>query len=112
MLIGEQVAGMTVGVGGALPIGRKLAVSANVDVMPAGAQRPSELPTGVLYATAMQAAWARGTVAYQLPARIVAAVSYRGGVATTDLTDGAATPITAKRTDQSHALTAGIGLSW
>jgi hypothetical protein len=33
-------------------------------------------------------------------------------MASTDLTDGAATPTTAKRTDQSHAVTAGLGLSF
>lgn len=112
MLIGEQVAGLTVGVGGALPLGRRAALAAAVDVMPAGAQRPAELPAGVLYATGMRGAWARASVAVRLPARLVGIVAYRGGVATANLTDGAATPTTATRTDQSHAVTAGLGLSW
>jgi uncharacterized protein YgiM (DUF1202 family) len=112
MLLGESTAGVTVGVGGALPIGEKLHVSATVDVMPAGVQVPAELPPGVLYATATQAAWARATVAYRLPAHLVAAVSYRGGMARTELTDGASIPTLADRTDQSHALTAGLGLRW
>ncbi len=112
MLLGESTAGVTVGLGGALPIGEKLQVSATVDVMPAGVQVPAELPPGVLYATATQAAWARATVAYRLPAHLVAAVSYRGGMARTELTDGASIPTLADRTDQSHALTAGLGLRW
>jgi uncharacterized protein YgiM (DUF1202 family) len=112
MLLGEATAGVTVGLGGALPIGDKLSVTASLDVMPAGVQVPAELPPGVLYATSMRAAWARGTVAYRLPAHLVAALSYRGGMASVELTDGAPTPSTASRTDQSHALTAGLGLRW
>ncbi|HVK76106.1 MAG TPA: SH3 domain-containing protein [Kofleriaceae bacterium] len=112
MLIGEQVGGLTVGVGGAMPIGRRLAVAAAVDVMPAGVQRPAELPAGIMYATGMQAAWARASVNLQLPRRMVGAIAYRGGVAKFELTNGAATPTTASRTDQSHTLTAGLGLAF
>lgn len=112
MLVGEQVGGVTVGVAGALPLGRRLALAAAVDVMPAGAQRPAELPPGLLYATSARAAWARTTLTMQLPARIVVALAYRGGVASAALTDGAETPSTATRTDQSHTVTAGLGLGW
>ncbi len=112
MLVGEQVAGLTVGLGGAVPLGRRAALTTAIDVMPAGAQRPSELLPGILYANGMRAAWLHTTVSLRLPARMVAAVSYRGTLATVDLTDGAAAPTTATRTDQAHSVTAGLGLAW
>ncbi len=111
MLVGEQIGGLTVGVGGGVPLGR-VTISAALDVMPTGVQRPAELPAGMLYGTAMRAAWARTTVAVRLPAHLVGALSYRGGLASIDLTDGAATPTVATRRDQSHTVTAGLGLRW
>lgn len=111
MLVGETVGGATVGLGGALPIGR-MRVAFGVDVMPAGAMRPAELPAGVMYATSVKAAWAHGTVSLPLPARLVFALAYRGGLTAAELTDGASAPRTASRTDQSHTLTAGLGLRW
>jgi hypothetical protein len=112
MLVGEKIGGMTVGVGGSLPINQRFAVTGAIDIMPAGVQSPDQLPKGLLYATSMQAAWARTTVTVKLPANLVGALSYRGGIASADLTDGAATPVTAKRSDQSHIVTAGVGLTW
>lgn len=112
MLIGERVAGATVGLGGALPIGRRLLASASVDVMPVGAQKMSELPTGTMYATTVRGLWARATLAMPLPSHLLAAVSYRFGTQSADLTDGAAMPKTATRTDQSHVVTAGVGVIW
>jgi len=94
-----------------MPIGR-FRLALGLDVMPAGALRPSELPEGVMYATSVHAAWANGTLSMPLPARIVLALAYRGGLTSAALTDGAATPSTASRTDQSHTLTAGLGLRW
>lgn len=111
MLVGEHTGGLTVGVGAGVPLGR-VTVSAAVDVMPTGVQAPVELPAGMLYGTAMRAAWARTTVAIRLPAHLVGAISYRGGLASIDLTDGAATPTVATRSDQSHTVTAGLGLRW
>jgi uncharacterized protein YgiM (DUF1202 family) len=111
MLVGEKLGGPTVGVGGAMPLGR-FRLALGLDVMPAGALRPSELPEGVMYATSVHAAWANGTLSMPLPARIVLALAYRGGLTSAALTDGAATPSTASRTDQSHTLTAGLGLRW
>ncbi|MCE9573436.1 MAG: SH3 domain-containing protein [Deltaproteobacteria bacterium] len=111
MLVGEHIGGLTVGVGGGVPIGR-VTLSAAVDVMPTGVQAPDELPAGMLYGTAMRAAWARTTIAIRLPAHLVGAISYRGGLASIDLTDGAATPTVATRSDQSHTVTAGLGLRW
>jgi hypothetical protein len=116
MLVGEKLGGPTVGVGGAMPIGR-FRLALGLDVMPAGALRPSELPEGVMYATSVHAAWANATLSMQLPivipaTRIVLALAYRGGLTSAALTDGAATPSTASRTDQSHTLTAGLGLRW
>jgi hypothetical protein len=112
MLIGERIAGATVGLGGALPLGRLLSLSAAVDVMPAGAQRMSELPPGTLYASSVRALWARATLAMPLPSHLVAALSYRFGELTAELTDGGAMPKTATRTDQSHVVTAGVGVAW
>src|SRR5207247_11439785 len=59
MLLGERIAGATVGLEGAVPLYRRLVLSASVDVMPAGAQRLNRLPTGALYASTVQEAWAR-----------------------------------------------------
>jgi SH3-like domain-containing protein len=112
MLIGERIAGATAGVGGALPLGRRLLASASVDVMPVGAQKMSKLPPGTMYATAVKGLWARATLAMPLPAHLLAAVSYRFGTQSADLTDGAAMPKTASRTDQSHVVTAGVGVIW
>lgn len=111
MLLGERIGGATVGLGGAMPIWR-LTVSGTVDVMPVGAQRLAELPAGALYATEVRGAWARATVAMPLPAHLVAALSYRFGALTAQLTDGAATPKVASRSDQSHVVTAGVGVAW
>jgi hypothetical protein len=111
MLVGEQVGGATVGFGGAMPVG-KLRLALGIDVMPAGALRPTELTRGVMYATSVKAAWAHGTLSYPLPAHLAVALAYRGGLTAADLTDGAPAPSTASRTDQSHTLTAGLGLRW
>jgi hypothetical protein len=111
MLVGEQLGGATVGLGGAMPLG-KLRLALGLDLMPAGALRPSELAPGVMYATSVKAAWAHSTLSYPLPARLVFALAYRGGLTAADLTDGAPAPSTASRTDQSHTLTAGLGLRW
>jgi uncharacterized protein YgiM (DUF1202 family) len=112
MLVGERIGGATVGLGGALPIGRRFAVSASVDVMPAGAQRMSRVPAGALQATAVRGAWARSALTIALPARLVAAISYRFGALTAELSDAAAMPKTATRADQSHLVTAGVGMAW
>ncbi|HUQ03893.1 MAG TPA: SH3 domain-containing protein [Kofleriaceae bacterium] len=112
MLVGEQLGGPTVGVGGAMPVGKKIRVALGLDVMPAGALRPTELAEGSMYATSVRAAWAHSTLTYPLPARIVFALAYRGGMTSAQLTDGAPAPSTASRTDQSHTLTAGLGLRW
>lgn len=112
MLVGERIAGAVVGLGGALPIYRRLMFSAAVDVMPAGAQQMSRLPAGTLYASTVREAWARAALSMPLPASLMAAVSYRFGALSADLTDGAAMPKTASRTDQSHVVTAGVGMSW
>jgi hypothetical protein len=111
MLVGERIGGATVGVAGAMPIWR-FALSAAVDAMPVGTQQMSELPPGALYATSVRAAWARATLAMPLPAHLVAALSYRFGALSAQLTDGAATPKVASRTDQSHMVTAGVGVAW
>jgi hypothetical protein len=112
MLIGERIAGATVGVAGTLPLGRRLALSAATDIMPVGAQRMSRVPPGTLYATTVRGGWARGALTMALPAHLVAAVSYRFGILTAHLTDDAATPKTASRTDLSHEVTAGVGMTW
>jgi hypothetical protein len=112
MLIGERIAGATVGLGGALGLGHGLALSAAADAMPAGAQKLAKLPAGTLYATTVKAAWGRGTLSYALPAHLQAAVSYRFGIQSAQLTDGGMAPKTASRTDLSHEVTAGVGLAW
>lgn len=112
MLIGERVGGLTVGLAGGWPLGRRFAVSGAIDVMPAGSQQMTDLPPGTLYATAVRGGWARSTVTMQLPSHLVAAVSYRGGLVSSTLTDGAETPKSGTRTDQSHAVMAGVGMSW
>lgn len=112
MLIGERIAGATAGLGGALPLGRHLALSAAVDVMPVGAQRMSKLPPGTLYATSVRGLWASSTLAMPLPAHLVAALSYRFGAQSAQLTDNGAMPKTASRTDLSHVVTAGVGVAW
>ncbi|HEU4726257.1 MAG TPA: SH3 domain-containing protein [Kofleriaceae bacterium] len=112
MLLGERVAGATVGVTGGLPLGRRFLASAAADVMPVGAQKLDKLPAGTLYGTSVKALWARAMVSMALPAHLVAGLSYRFGAASTDLTDGAAMPKTATRTDLSHVVTAGVGLTW
>jgi len=112
MLIGEKVAGPLVGLGGAIPVGDRFALVASLDVMPVGTQRPDQLPPGILYAKSIRAAWARATMTIRLPAHLLGALSYRGGVAEVDLTDGQATPTTARRNDQDHTFSAGVGLSW
>jgi len=112
MLIGERIAGPTIGVAGALPIGDRLVLSASVDGMPVGAQKMSELPPGTMYATTVRGLWARTMLAMPLPAHLVAALSYRFGALSADLTDGAAMPRTASRTDLSHVVTAGVGVIW
>jgi hypothetical protein len=112
MLIGERLAGVTGGLGGSLPIGRRLSLSAVADVMPVGSQRLSRAPPGTLYATTVRGAWARGTLTMPLPAHLVAALSYRFGIVTAQLTDDGSIPKTARRTDQSHVVTAGIGVTW
>jgi hypothetical protein len=112
MLLGERIAGATAGLGGALPLGRHLSLSAAVDVMPVGAQQLSRLPPGTLYATAVRGAWARATLAMPLPAHLIAGLSYRFGALTAQLTDNGMIPKTATRTDQSHMVTAGVGVIW
>jgi hypothetical protein len=113
MLIGERIAGATVGLGGALPIYRRLLFSAAVDVMPMGAQRLNRLPAGTLYATTVQEAWARASLSMPLPLHLIGAVCYRYGMLSAELSDGAATtPKTANRSDQSHVITAGVGMAW
>jgi hypothetical protein len=47
-----------------------------------------------------------------LPAHLVAALTYRFGALSADLTDNAAMPRTATRTDLSHVITAGVGVAW
>jgi hypothetical protein len=110
MLLGESVAGPTVGVGGGLPIGRRFAVAAAVDVAPFLTQAPSEQPPGFMYGTSMQAGWASVMGTMQLPWRLTGALAYRAGLSSLELTDGAA--LTASRSDQSHTITAGVRLAW
>jgi len=113
MLIGERIAGATVGLGGAVPVYRRLLFSAAVDVMPIGSQRMNRLPAGTLYASTVQEAWARAALSMPLPLRLIGAVCYRFGTLSADLSDGAAAmPKTANRTDQSHVITAGVGMTW
>jgi hypothetical protein len=113
MLIGERIAGATVGLEGALPLYRRLVLSASVDAMPAGAQRLNRLPSGTLHASTVQQAWARASLSLPLPLHLIGAVCYRFGMLSADLSDGAAMmPKTASRTDQSHVITAGVGMVW
>jgi hypothetical protein len=42
----------------------------------------------------------------------MAAVCYRFGTLSAELSDGAATPKTANRSDMSHVVTAGVGMTW
>ena len=113
MLLGERIAGATVGLEGAVPLYRRLVLSASVDVMPAGAQRLNKLPAGTLYASTVQQAWARASLSLPLPLHLIGAVCYRFGALSADLSDGAAMmPKTASRTDQSHVITAGVGMTW
>src|SRR5262249_6919518 len=112
MLLGERIAGATVGLRGALPIVGRLMFSAAVDVMPAGAQQLSRMPSGVLYASSVRELWAHGALSMALPAHLLAAVCYRFGALSADLTDGAAMPKTATRSDQYPVVTAGVGLIW
>jgi len=104
MLVGEQIRGATVGLGGTAPIGRRVAVAAAIDVMPAGDQAPAE--AGFAAATSVRGAWARGLVTLRLPAHLVAALAYRGGAVNAALPDGTT------RSDRSHAVTAGLGVTW
>jgi hypothetical protein len=45
-------------------------------------------------------------VTVRLPARLVAALAYRGGAVSAALPDGTT------RSDRSHAVTAGLGVTW
>jgi hypothetical protein len=110
MLLGESVAGPTVGVGGGLPLGRRFAVAGAIDVAPFLTQAPSEQPAGFMYGTSMQAAWASVMGTMQLPWRLTGALAYRAGLSSLELTDGAAK--SASRSDQSHTITAGVRLAW
>jgi uncharacterized protein YraI len=112
MLLGERIAGATVGLGGALPLYRRLTFSAAFDVMPLGAQKLNRLPDGALYADTVQEMWARAALSMPLPAHLMAAVCYRFGALSAELSDGAATPKTANRSDMSHVVTAGVGMTW
>ncbi len=104
MLAGERISGATVGLGGTAPIGRRVAVAAAIDVMPAGAHAPAE--SGVAAATSVRGVWAHGMVTVRLPAHLVAALAYRGGAVDAALPDGTT------RSDRSHAITAGLGVIW
>jgi hypothetical protein len=42
----------------------------------------------------------------RLPAHLIAALAYRGGAVTAALPDGTT------RNDRSHAVTAGLGVTW
>jgi hypothetical protein len=112
MLLGERIGGPTVGLAGGLPVWRSVTFSAAFDVMPAGNQRLSRTPPGTLYATGVRAMWAHAGLAMPLPAHLLAALSYRFGLLSADLTDGAAMPKTATRSDQSHVITGGVGMAW
>jgi hypothetical protein len=104
MLVGERIGGPTVGLGATAPIGRRVAVAAAIDVMPSGRHAPSE--AGVAAATSVRGAWARGTVTVRLPAHLALALVYRGGAVDAALPDGTT------RNDRSHAVTAGVGVTW
>ncbi len=104
MLAGERIRGATVGLGGTAPLGRRIAVAAAIDVMPAGEHAPAE--AGAAAATSVRGAWARGLLTVRLPAHLVAALAYRGGAVEAALPDGTT------RSDRSHAVTAGVGVTW
>lgn len=112
MLLGERIAGATVGLAGAMPIGRRFVASAAADVMPVGSQKLDKLPAGTLYGTSVTSLWAHAMLSMALPSHLMAALAYRFGATSVDLTDGAMTPKTASRTDLAHVVTAGVGLSW
>ena len=112
MLLGETAAGPTFGVGGGYPINDRFAVMAAVDVAPLSVQAPKERPQDFLYGTSMTAAWATAAGTVKLPWRLTGALAYRFGMASLELTNGAATPAAATRTDQSHTVTAGVRLAW
>ncbi len=104
LLAGEQIRGVTVGLGGTAPLGRRIALAAAIDVMPAGAHAPAD--AGIAAATSVRGAWARGMVTVRLPAHLVAALAYRGGAVEAALPDGAT------RSDRTHAVTVGLGVTW
>lgn len=110
-IVGEAIAGYTVGLSAVLPRGR-VALSAVLDVMPAGVQAPTVPVTdGMLYGIAASGAWAGAGLSYRLGDRWLGTAAYRYGRSTIALTDGATDPTTATRVDQSHTLLAGVGLS-
>jgi long-subunit fatty acid transport protein len=110
LMTGEEIAGLTVGVGGTVPVGKKLGVAASLDFMPAGVERPSERPASGLYGDSTKAAWLSAGLTYQLPYRLAATAMYRFGYGSTSFTDGAETnPVTASRDDQYHTVIAGLG---
>jgi hypothetical protein len=104
MLVGERIGGATVGLGGTAPIGSRIALAAAIDVMPSGRHAPAE--AGAPAATSVRGAWARGTVTVRLPAHLALALAYRGGAVNAAMSDGT------KRSDRSHAVTAGVGVTW
>ena len=109
MVIGEQVGGPTVGLGGGYPINHRFAVEGALDVAPASTQRPTKLPGGGLYGTSMKEGWATVVGTMKLPWKLTGALQYRGGLASLSLTNGSTT---ASRSDQSHTITAGVRLAW
>lgn len=104
MLVGEQVRGATVGLGAAVPIGRRFALAAAVDVMPAGDHQPDD--PSVAAATTVRGGWARGMLTVRLPAHLMGALAYRAGMLDAQLPDGTT------RSDRSHAVSAGLGVTW
>jgi long-subunit fatty acid transport protein len=110
LMTGEEIAGLTVGVGGTMPVGKKMGVFGSLDFMPAGVERPAERPASGLYGDSAKAAWLNAGLMYQLPYRLAATATYRFGYGSTSFTDGAATdPVTASRDDQYHTVMAGLG---
>jgi hypothetical protein len=104
MLVGEQFRGPTVGLGGSVPIGARFAVVAAVDFMPAGEHQPDD--PSVAAATAVRGGWARTMVTVKLPAHLVGALAYRAGMLDAELPEGKT------RSDRSHAVSAGLGMTW
>lgn len=100
MLLGEQTAGLTAGLGGGMGITSRVSLAVSVDVMPSGTQHWESVP-GTPETTTVRGAWGRTQLAVRLISHVVAAVSYRATVV------GSAT-----RTDQAHAVTAGVGVTW